>query len=398
MSELERWFVALRREPGLVWLDDPAGRSILAWDPAEVVEGVVGWDHSLRRLCAEGPTLGYVGYEAGHAVERVPVGRPTPEPPVWLGRYRGVVVADQDGVRFEGPRAWADAARERLAAAPAPEPPPLPARAPTTTVDRAGWLAAVARIGAWLREGDCYQVNLSRPVTLAAAPDPVDAFRRLRRIPAAYGAYLAPRPDLAVLSNSPELLLKVAGRSLRSDPIKGTRPRHPDPAVDEALRAELRDSLKETAELTMICDLVRNDLHRVAAPGTVRATARELVAHPTVHHAHWPVTAELRDGRDAVDALAALFPPGSVTGAPKIRATERIRELEPHPRGVYCGAIGHALAPDDVVFSVAIRVVVVAAGRARWHVGGGIVLDSVPEAEWEETEVKERALRAALVG
>lgn len=394
---LEPLFCALRDEPGLVWLDDPAGRSILAWRPAEVHTGADDWPEALRALSRSGPVLGWIGYEAGRAAERVAEGRPTPEPPVWLARYEGVCVAHGGRVSVSGTPSFRRLARARLAAAPDPPPPPPPPRGRTSTVARPTFLEAVDRIRRWLLDGDCYQVNLSRPVFLAPAPDPVDTYRRLRTRPAAFGAFLQPAPGTAVLSNSPELLLRVSGRSLRSDPIKGTRPRGADPAQDAALLAELAASPKELAELTMIADLVRNDLYRVAAPGTVRSLGRQLRTHPTLHHAHWPVTARLARGRDAIDALVALFPPGSVTGAPKIRATERIAVLEPHARGVYCGAIGHVLGPGDATFSVAIRTAVVAGGQARWHVGGGIVLDSVPAAEWDETEVKELALRAAFL-
>ncbi len=399
MTPEDVWY-ALRERPGLVWLDDPDGRSILAWEPAEVVDRAADWPAALRALSRRGPVLGYAGYESGDATDRVPAGRPTPEPAVWFGRYRGVLVHQGGAWTPRGEPGFVTEAAALLASVtPAPPLPDRPAQRPSSdhTVDRSAWLRGVEQIRAWLHAGDCYQVNLTRPVFLPVAPDPIDTWRRLRRHPAPYGAFLAPVPGIAVLSNSPELLLRVDGRALRSDPIKGTRPRHPDALADASAAEELRTSEKEQAELMMIVDLVRNDLTRVARPGTVRAQVRELHSHPTVHHAHWPVTAELGAERDAVDALVALFPPGSVTGAPKIRATERIRELEEHPRGVYCGAIGHVLAPDDATFSVAIRVAVCAHGAARWHVGGGIVLGSDPAAEWEETVVKERAMRAAFL-
>ncbi|MEQ1501479.1 MAG: chorismate-binding protein, partial [Myxococcota bacterium] len=185
---------------------------------------------------------------------------------------------------------------------------------------------------------------------------------------------------------------------VESTPIKGTRRRGASLADDARLRSELRDAAKDRAELVMIVDLVRNDLGRVAVVGSVVAGDRVITAHPTVFHAAWPVRAELLPGRDAWDALAATFPPGSVTGAPKVRACQRIAALEPHPRGVYCGAIGYAADGGDARFSVAIRTGVFDGPDARYHVGGGIVVDSDPAAEWDETVAKELALRRALVG
>ncbi|MCA9490770.1 MAG: anthranilate synthase component I family protein, partial [Myxococcales bacterium] len=265
------------------------------------------------------------------------------------------------------------------------------------TTPRQRYEAAVRDVLGLIAEGDCYQINLTRPVHVAGAGDPVDAFRRLRRAPAAYGAFLRLDEHLAVLSNSPELFLEVRGRSVVSDPIKGTRPRGLDTIDDQRLRHELWNSAKDAAELTMIVDLVRNDLSRVCRAGSVLATAREVRAHATVLHTHWPVQGELREGEDALSAVAATFPPGSVTGAPKIRACERIRQLEDEARGVYTGAIGYLADGGDALLSVAIRVAVFDGQDARYHVGGGIVAASDPASEWEETEVKAAALRRALL-
>src|SRR5690606_33371615 len=166
---------------------------------------------------------------------------------------------------------------------------------------------------------------------------PWPSWRRLRRLSApAYGAWLRLDERIVVQSNSPELYLAVDGREVVSLPIKGTRPR--DAERDAELAAELLASPKEQAELTMIVDLVRNDLARVCEPGTIRAGARVVTPHANVHHAAQRVEGRLAAGRDLWDAFAHAFPPGSVTGAPKIRACQRIAELEDEPRGVYCGA------------------------------------------------------------
>ncbi|MEQ1570785.1 MAG: anthranilate synthase component I family protein [Myxococcota bacterium] len=393
--------------PGLAWLDgaDDTG-TIVTWDPVDVVTRADGWPAAGRartRAVATGAApftggvLGYVGYGAGHVVDAVPRCAPTPEPDVWLGRFDGGLCWRGGEWTVAGTPGFRRDAERVLAAAGARPPPPAPSAPRADTDDRAGFEARVERVRAWIAEGDCYQVNLSRPVRVPAAGDPFHAYLRLRSRPAAYGAFLRPSDEIAVLSNSPELLLSQRGRRLRSVPIKGTRPRSADPARDAAFRAELEASPKDRAELTMITDLVRNDLGRVARVGTVRAEERQLTDHPTLFHTSWPVEAELAEGLDAWDALAAVFPPGSVTGAPKVRACQRIAELEPAPRGVYCGAIGYVADGGDATWSVAIRVAVFDGADARYHVGGGIVDGSDPAAEWEETVTKELALRRALV-
>jgi anthranilate/para-aminobenzoate synthase component I len=202
--------------------------------------------------------------------------------------------------------------------------------------------------------------------------------------------------DLAVLSNSPELLVRVHNGMALAEPIKGTRPRAADEQTDARLAAELEASPKERAELTMIVDLLRNDLGKVAQPGTVVAGNRHIQAHANVHHASQRIRAELNAGTDAWDVLAALLPYGSVTGAPKVRACKRIHELESQPRGVYCGGIGFVSDGGDARWSVAIRTAVIHGTNARYHVGGGIVAESEPRAEWLETEAKGLALAKAL--
>lgn len=410
----EAVFARLQHEPGAVWLDGPDGWSILAWAPTAVVsESEAGWVRAGRELLRpgaartdeapfEGGILGYVGYEAGHEVEAVPRGRDPVEPRWWWARYEGALChhAPSGTWRITGQPDRRNRGLEALGrAVELGEPEPAPSPEAVRTVPREAYEAAVRRVLAWIGEGDCYQVNLSRAVHLAGAQDPFAAYRRLRRVsPAGYGAFLRLSDTLALLSNSPEMLLSADGTRLRSRPIKGTRPRSADPARDRALAAELASSLKEQAELAMIVDLVRNDLGRVARPGSVRTEGRRLTAHANVHHASWDVTAELAPGRDALDALAALFPPGSVIGAPKVRAATRIAELEAEPRGAYCGAVAYVADTGLARASVAIRTAVWTPDGVRYHVGGGVVADSDPTAEWEETLHKGTALGRALAG
>jgi anthranilate/para-aminobenzoate synthase component I len=265
-----------------------------------------------------------------------------------------------------------------------------------STFTRRQYLDAVARAIGYIGAGDVFQVNLSQRFTLPLVEHPAALYARLRRqSPAWYGACLA-YDDFAILSNSPELFLRVAPRDdgkrrVVTRPIKGTRPRA------EGMDRQLRDSVKDQAELNMIVDLERNDLGRVCGVGSVRVTEpRTVEAHPTVYHGVATVEGVLRDDVTFVDLLRATFPGGSVTGAPKIRAMEIIEELEPVRRGPYCGAIGYLAADGSLEFNVAIRTMVVKGGLVHIPVGGGIVADSDPAAEYEETLVKARAMFAAV--
>jgi para-aminobenzoate synthetase component 1 len=405
-------FDRVRAHPGAVWLDGgrtPDGWTILAWDPVEVVTDGNDWPDVGRRLSGRaqpdglpfsGGCLGYLGYGAGHRVETVPAEAPTPEPEVWLGRFEGALCFRHHDLTWHlgGTPSFRREAQRVLESA-VPLAPPHPARQVTArrTTDRARYEGLVRRIQGLIAAGDCYQVNLTRPVFLEGVGDAWDAFRRLRALSGPpHAAWLTLAEDLAILSNSPELFLAASGRNVASRPIKGTRPRDEEPLRDAALAAELERSDKDRAELAMIVDLVRNDLGRVAVPGSVRALPRVLTAHANVHHSSTTVQATLEPGRDAWDALGALFPPGSVTGAPKIRACRRIAELEDSPRGVYCGAIGFVSATGIATWSVAIRTAVVKGSRLRYHVGGGIVADSEPSAEWWETVHKGTAMERAF--
>ncbi|MCB9761085.1 MAG: anthranilate synthase component I family protein [Alphaproteobacteria bacterium] len=411
----EAIFALLQDRPGAVWLDGglsaTSGWSVLSWAPEEVVTDGADWAATGRRLSGRGARgaapfsggcLGYVGFSAGHRVAPVPAQAPAPEPEVWLGRFPGGLCWDHAARRWHvgGTPGFCRDARALLRrAAPLAPPEPPPSTAAAWGGDQAAFEAGVRRVLALIGAGDCYQVNLTRPVFVEGVGVPWPAWRRLRRRSSArYGAWLRLGPEQVVLSNSPELFLEVRGERVSSLPIKGTRPRHPDPDQDAALARALLDSEKDAAELTMIVDLVRNDLGRIAAVGSVEAGPRTLTAHDNVFHTAQRVSARLAPGRDAWDALAASFPPGSVTGAPKVQACRRIAELEPAPRGVYCGAIGYVDQSGDATWSVAIRTALWDRGRVRYHVGGGVVADSDPRAEWVETVDKGTALAEAFTG
>jgi para-aminobenzoate synthetase component 1 len=263
----------------------------------------------------------------------------------------------------------------------------------------ARWIDGVRRIRHWLAAGDCYQVNLTQPFTAPLAGPAWALFATLATAhPVPWCAYLD-LGDRQVVANSPELLLRRRGRRVETRPIKGTRPRGDDPAADARLAAELARDPKERAEHVMIVDLERNDLGRVCVPGSVAVPAfLQGERHPTVHHLVSTVTGTLRDDVDLPALLRAVFPGGSITGAPKQRAMEIIAALERAPRGIYTGGLGLLDPRGDAELGLPIRTAVVTDGVVTWRAGGGIVADSDPERELAETWLKAAALRRALGG
>jgi para-aminobenzoate synthetase component 1 len=258
-----------------------------------------------------------------------------------------------------------------------------------STFSRAGYLAAVERAREYILAGDIFQVNLSQRLSLPCAEPAFNLYRRLRSAnPAPFAAFLAGR-EAAVLSVSPERFLRLSGDCVETRPIKGTTARGYTPLHDFALGDDLVASEKDRAENVMIVDLLRNDLSRVALDGSVRVPALWRVErHPTIHHLVSTVTARLRPGLTAIDLLRATFPGGSITGAPKVRAMEIIHELESTRRGVYCGSIGYIGFDGEADLSIAIRTVTLKDGVAHFSVGGAVVADSDPAAEYRETLLK----------
>jgi para-aminobenzoate synthetase/4-amino-4-deoxychorismate lyase len=249
--------------------------------------------------------------------------------------------------------------------------------------------ARVQQIRRWIADGDCYQINLTFPIDCRLYGHPLALYSRLReRQPVRYGAFLA-TPEATFLSFSPELFFERSDSRVFTRPMKGTAPRGATPPEDQKRRDELLGSEKERAENIMIVDLLRNDLGRLAAPGKVRVDALCAVeAYPTLWQLVSTVCAEL-PGATLIDLFRALFPCGSITGAPKIRAMQRINTLEGAPRGLYTGALGWLAPGGDCRFNVAIRTLEVQPdGRARLGVGSGIVIDSVAELEYAECLLK----------
>ncbi len=373
-----------------------------------------------------GGLVGYLGYDLGHALERLPTLAIDDQglPPLRLGLHDWVVAWDRrSGAAWLGGRALDGdahglarrldgvharltdpAARSSPPAAPPEHDVPLRFR---SSLSRDAYEAGVTAVREHIASGDIYQANLTRRLETPFEGDPWTPYRRLRTgDPSLFSAYLdlGPSPETgrprALLSASPEPFLAVDPHGeVASDPIKGTRPRGRNRAEDRRLACELLTSAKDRAENVMIVDVLRNDLGRVCAPGTVRVPRLcRLERTAAVQHLVSTVTGRLAAGRDAFDLLASSFPGGSITGAPKIRAMEILERLEPVRRGPYTGALGW-IGPDGAMqTSILIRTFVVDGRRLTLHVGGGITWGSVPAAEWDETVAKASGPLGAIDG
>lgn len=270
--------------------------------------------------------------------------------------------------------------------------------APKSNFRKNDYIKAVKKAIAYINAGDIYQVNLSQRFRTALSCSPAELYRRVSLInPAPFSAFCSVNPEQFVISSSPERFLKVTDGHVETRPIKGTRRRSTDPEEDSALKNELLDSVKDNAELAMIVDLERNDLGKVCVYDSVKVTEKKVLeTYPTVHHLAATVEGALHPRYDIIDLIKAAFPGGSITGAPKIRAMEIIDELEPVRRSVYTGAIGYIGFDGDMDLSIAIRIMIADGKNVYYQAGGGIVADSVPEHEYEETLVKGLALKKAL--
>lgn len=364
---------------------------------------------------------GYIAYEAGRLFDRFPA--PQAEagegPEIDFGFYDVVLAFDLAASRaFLISTGWPESdpgrrarrARERLAevtaqlaAPPAGLGGAVTATAWRSNFDAARYRDAVADVIAYIRAGDIFQANFTQrfEAELEAADggaiDPLALYDQLRRANPATFAALIVGAERLIASSSPERFVKLSGREVETRPIKGTVPRSVEPTLDAFRGRELTASEKDRAENVMIVDLLRNDLSRVCQPGTVKVPRLcGLETYANVHHLVSVVMGELSAGRDGLDLIAASFPGGSITGAPKIRAMEIIRELEGRPRGVYCGSIGYIGFDGTMDFNIAIRTVTVENSTASFGVGGGITALSDPAAEHAESLTKAARLFRAF--
>ena len=255
-----------------------------------------------------------------------------------------------------------------------------------TNMDADEYAGKFNQIKQYIVEGDCYQVNLAQRFTVEAEGSAWVAYKKLREIsPAPFMAFMN-LPHCQVLSGSPERFLQVVNQHVETRPIKGTRPRSANATEDAANANELKNSIKDQAENLMIVDLLRNDISKNCATGSVKANQLfNLQSFANVHHLVSTVTGTLAAGKTAIDLLAGCFPGGSITGAPKLRAMQIIEELEPHRRGLYCGAIGYIGFDGNMDTNIAIRTMVYANNEVSFYAGGGIVADSELDREYKET-------------
>ena len=271
---------------------------------------------------------------------------------------------------------------------------------PQCNFSKEQYIEAVQKALAYIEKGDIYQVNLSQRFAFdlsGRAFDPLMLYRALRELsPVSFGGYFD-GGEFSLMSNSPERFLCLNDTLTRTRPMKGTRPRGRNEGEDQRLRDELLHSAKEKAELLMITDLLRNDLGKVCAYGSVRVTEmRAIEDYHYVFQATSSMEGRLDKGKDCFDLIRACFPGGSITGCPKIRAMEIIEELEPTRRGMYTGAMGYINFNGDMDFNILIRTLLACRDKLYFQVGGGVVADSIPEREYEETLIKARAMQASL--
>jgi para-aminobenzoate synthetase / 4-amino-4-deoxychorismate lyase len=374
-----------------VLLDDsltPGGRSLLYAEPERVIsasspeEVEAALDEVSAGLARGLHAAGFFSYELGYCLEPklrdlLPADRRVPL--FWIGLFRPPLPLDDASTR-----AWLDAhgGTER-------------AKISDLTLSwmREQYVSAFDKVEDYISAGDVYQINLTFKYRFAFEGNPVALYAALRRKQrVAYGALIS-APDFSVLSLSPELFFRREAKHMSTRPMKGTAPRGRTPREDARLKTWLAMDEKQRAENLMIVDLLRNDLGRVAKIGSVEVTDLFTVeTYRSVHQMTSGISAELRSDMGLKDMLRALFPCGSVTGAPKVRAMEIINELEADPRGVYTGAIGHIAPSGDAQFNVAIRTVVLAADSGEMGIGSGIVADSKADSEFEECLLKAQFL------
>jgi para-aminobenzoate synthetase component 1 len=392
---------AFHEEEYFVFLDssrngDEQGRySLLAWRPREVLR-TQGEDPFLAigrllRSPTKGGVIGYFSYDLFRFLEHYHDLKAVDDlrlPDCCLMAYDNILIYDHQTKRWTGgieALEWPDPRRRGCMIGPV-----------ENSMTRQRYMAGVEKALEYIAAGDIYQVNLSQRFSHRFEGSPFELFASLRKVdPSFYGAYLN-CGDHVIISASPELFLRQRGREIETRPIKGTRPRGRNEQQDRKLKADLIRSPKEAAELTMIVDLERNDLGRVCEYGSIEVAQHRYVEElPSVFHTVSTVRGRLREETSVVDILRATLPGGSISGCPKIRAIEIIDELEPVRRHVYTGAIGF-IANDDLRLNIGIRTMTVARGRVYYHVGSGIVADSDPAQEYEETLHKAAGMRKAV--
>jgi len=399
-------------------------------DPLKVIDEQI---KTFGRIAGEGypwlpftgGAVGYFGYDLNRQIEKIP---DTAEddlriPDLYLGFYTEAAIIDHKDKRafavayaqnaskkgLKEAKARLDRLIAKVSACSTGRKDASALRAPcrdgncavaanlTSNFTRNDYRNMINRAKHYISEGDIFQVNLAQRFSVDLKVDHYALYKRLcEKNPAPFAAFLD-YGDFSILSSSPERFMLVDDRYVETRPIKGTRPRHKDSQEDEAAVKDLKASEKDSAEHVMIVDVKRNDLGRVCEFGSVKVPELMVVeSYEAVHHLVSTVAGELRPGVGVVDLIKASFPGGSITGAPKIRAMEIIEELEPHRRNIYCGSIGYISTNGKMDTNIVIRTITAIGDKAYLQVGGGIVADSNPDAEYQETLDKARAMFNAL--
>ncbi|HKN03759.1 MAG TPA: aminodeoxychorismate synthase component 1 [Buttiauxella sp.] len=338
-----------------------------------------------------GGALGLFGYDLGRHFEKLPVlaQRDLTTPDMAIGIYDWALIADHQNQCLTL-LCWGDIdARHHFLETLMPYSPCQPFRLTSawqSSMTREQYGLKFRQVQEYLKSGDCYQVNLAQRFQASYEGDEWQAFERLNAANRAPFSAFIRLPDSVILSLSPERFILLEGNNIQTRPIKGTLPRLEDPHADAQQAKKLANSPKDRAENLMIVDLLRNDIGRVAVPGSVKVPELFVVEpFPAVHHLVSTITAQLPPHLKATDLLRACFPGGSITGAPKVRAMEVIEELEPHRRNAWCGSIGYLSFCGNMDTSITIRTLTAEGGKLYCSAGGGIVADSVESAEYQET-------------
>lgn len=391
-------FITLSTDGKQTEIHDSSGTRVSADDPFLLLkQALEPYSQQACELPFCGGAIGYFGYDLARCLERLPTQAKDGEyiPQMMVGIYDWAVVVDHRERQawlvshgkctdtrdkwqklcalFESPAAPGEGVFEITSKV-------------SSNMDLTSYAKAFRKIQQYIFDGDCYQVNLAQRFSAQANGNAWAAYLHLREIsPAPFMAYMN-LPGVQVLSDSPERFLQIVGTHVETRPIKGTRPRSDDPEQDRNNANALKSSLKDRAENLMIVDLLRNDIGKSCTTGSVHAGRLfALESFANVHHLVSTITGRLASGMTALDLLRGCFPGGSITGAPKLRAMQIIEELEPHRRGVYCGAIGYIGFDGNMDTSIAIRTAAYSAGEIRFWAGGGIVADSEMQKEYDET-------------
>ena len=401
-------FATLIAKNGRTEISDREGSRISPGDPFDLLKKMLHPLEKEAHLPFMGGAIGYFGYDLGLALNGIDsTAKDIDFPDLAMGIYDWAVVIDHQnkiahlasGCRDPGTRRIWKELLARLSSR---------ARHPrkedfrlTGTIEAAPsfdeYGIAFTKIKGYIASGDCYQVNLAQCFQAPYAGDPWTLYRALRKAsPAPYSAYFS-NPHCQILSASPERFLELHGSRVQTKPIKGTRPRSSDPAEDARLARSLAESPKDRAENLMIVDLLRNDLGKVCATGTVRVEKLFEIEHfASVHHMVSTISGHLDASHDAISLLKNAFPGGSITGAPKIRAMEIIEELEPFRRGPYCGAMARIGFDGNMDSSIMIRTLAASGNKIKLWAGGGIVADSERDAEYQEIRHKANVLLSLM--